>query len=295
MLFDAHAHFFSRRFYQFHADLAGVKLDEVQRVAGAVLPSDDPVALADRWITELNANQVDRVVLIASIPGDEAGVHAAVQRDPSRITGYFMLDPTVEDAVKRARRALDQGLAGVCLFPALHRFDPGDERCLPLYRELERRRAICFVHFGALKIPLREKLKLPPVADLRYSNPVLLHRAANACPGLTFVIPHFGGGMFRETLLLGAQAPNVCVDTSSSNSWMALYPGLDLKRVFEMTLHAFGPRRILFGTDSSAFPRGWRADVYRDQLNVINALCLTPAERAGIWGENLAQVLAGRT
>ena len=80
-----------------------------------------PEALADRWVHELDANGVRRAALIASVPGDEASVAAAVARHPSRLVGFFMLDPAAIDALARARpRACEQGLRGLCLFPAMH-------------------------------------------------------------------------------------------------------------------------------------------------------------------------------
>ena len=54
--------------------------------------------------------------------------------------------------------------------------------------------------------------------------------------------------------------PNVYLDTSSSNSWMRYEEAhLDLRTVFRRALDVAGPQRLLFGTDSSFFPRGWNA------------------------------------
>ncbi|MCW8130503.1 MAG: amidohydrolase [Planctomycetota bacterium] len=292
MLIDAHAHFFSRRFYEFHAEAAKVSLDEVQAATGAEIPAD-PVDLAGRWKVECARKNVDRMVLIASIPGDEDGVAVALKEYPETFIGYFMLNPLAPDARERlARAAGELGLRGVCLFPALHHFDPGDERLFPLYEDAQKLGVVVFVHFGLLKVPIREKLKLAPVSDLRYSNPVLLARAANRFPELPFVIPHFGGGYFHETLLLGAQCRNVCVDTSSSNGWIGLVPELTLQAVFEKALLAFGPYRVLFGTDSSAFPRGWRGDLYQEQRRILNALNVAPSVQDNIFGKNLERLLA---
>jgi len=49
------------------------------------------------------------------------------------------------------------------------------------------------------------------------------------------------------------------------------YP-LDLKMVFEQTLRAIGPDRVIFGTDSSHFPRGFRNDILSAQLEILEAL-----------------------
>ena len=89
---------------------------------------------------------------------------------------------------------------------------------------------------------------------------------------LTFVVPHFGGGFLREVLMLGMQCENVYVDTSSSNDWVRSQPGgMELADVFSDVLDVYGADRILFGTDSSTFPRGYRADIRDQQLAALGA------------------------
>ena len=93
-------------------------------------------------------------------------------------------------------------------------------------------------------------------------------------------------------MLLGAQCENTFVDTSSSNAWMRTQPErLGLADVFERALGAFGPERILFGTDSSVFPRGWRQDVLRAQREALGACGLDAAARERILGGNAARLL----
>jgi hypothetical protein len=91
--------------------------------------------------------------------------------------------------------------------------------------------------------------------------------------------------MLRETLMLADVCPNVCVDTSSSNGWMRYTPGLTLEQVFETALGVLGPRRLLFGTDSSFFPRGWHRAIYDRQRTAL--------ERVGASAETQALVLGG--
>ena len=101
MICDAHVHFFSPGFF------AALKAD---RTAVAALGVDFPEsveALANRWVMELDANGVTRAALMASVPGDADSVAAAVAQHPSRFVGFFMLDPTRDDAIAYATRALD--------------------------------------------------------------------------------------------------------------------------------------------------------------------------------------------
>jgi predicted TIM-barrel fold metal-dependent hydrolase len=236
---------------------------------------------------------IERLIMFTSVPGDHDAVAAASQAFPERITGYIMLDPTQPNAVDVLRQGVQrQGLKGVTLFPAMHHFHAYDERLYPLYQAAAELRIPIFMHFGVLKVSIRDKLGLPNVFDLRYADPIDLHQAAIEFPGANFIIPHFGCGYFREILMLGAQAPNVYVDTSSSNTWLTYMPShLDLKTVFDKTLQVFGPDRILFGTDSNVFPRGWRQDIFQQQVEILRELNTARESVELILGGNITRLL----
>ena len=93
--------------------------------------------------------------------------------------------------------------------------------------------------------------------------------------------------------MLADLCPNVYLDTSSSNTWTKyLTPPPTLEDVFRQTLSVLGADRLLFGSDSSFFPRGWNRAVFESQSQVLENLGIT-AEAAGkIFGGNLARLLA---
>jgi predicted TIM-barrel fold metal-dependent hydrolase len=260
---------------------------------GVEIPPEDARHLGERWVGEMDKYGIERLVMFTSVPGDHDAVAAASQAFPERITGYIMLDPTQPNAVDVLRQGVQrQGLKGVTLFPAMHHFHAYDERLYPLYQAAAELRIPIFMHFGVLKVSIRDKLGLPNVFDLRYADPIDLHQAAIEFPGANFIIPHFGCGYFREILMLGAQAPNVYVDTSSSNTWLTYMPShLDLKTVFDKTLQVFGPDRILFGTDSNVFPRGWRQDIFQQQVEILRELNTARESVELILGGNITRLL----
>ena len=86
--------------------------------------------------------------------------------------------------------------------------------------------------------------------------------------------------------MLADLCPNVYLDTSSSNSWMG-YEELNLSTVFRRALAVVGPSRLLFGTDSSFFPRGWVQTVFEQQAHVLLSLDVTAADARMIFSENL--------
>lgn len=285
MLNDAHCHFFSTPFF---AALGG-------EAALATLGWDAPgtaEALADRWVAELDKANVSRASLIASVPGDASSVGAAVARHPGRFVGFFMVDPTHLRAPDLSAYAIDaEGLRAVCLFPAMHRYSIHDERARKVIEvAAERPGTAVFVHCGVLSVGVRRKLGLPSPFDMRFSNPLDLHAIALAHPTVTFIIPHFGAGMFREALMLADLCPNVVFDTSSSNGWIKYQPGLTLADVFRQTLAVAGPDRLLFGTDSSFFPRGWVNDVYARQTRALDEIGAPADVREKIFGGNFLRL-----
>ena len=293
---DAHAHLFSQSFFAALARQRG--MTDIEGII-ASLGWDNPPAsneeLATLWVRELDRAGVSKSVLMASVPGDEGSAADVVRTAPERFYGYFMLNPLADDALERAARAFeDRGLQGLCLFPAMLRFSVQDPRLQPLYELASQAPGrVVFVHMGLLSVGVRAKLGLPSKFDMSFSNPIDLHRVALENPNTTFVLPHFGAGYFREALMIASLAPNVYLDTSSSNSWTRyLSPQPTLAEVFARALDVVGPDRLLFGSDSSFFPRGWNREVYETQCEALASLQLQPEHAAAIFGGNLARVLA---
>lgn len=296
---DAHAHLFSRNFFRILASQkAGLPEENpdhaIVEQLGWDLPPEDTAQLAARWVEELDRYGVEQIALMASLPGDEQSAADAARAFPDRIHGYFMLNPWAPDALDRTRNAVEKlGLKGICLFPAMHRFSVQDEAMRPIYELAGGRPLVVFVHMGVLTVGVRKKLDLPSKFDMSFSNPISLHRVALEHPSVNFVIPHLGAGYFREVLMLGDLAPNVHLDTSSTNSWVKyLAPEMDLKDVFLRALEVYGAQRLLFGSDSSFFPRGWNRAVLESQITILEELGATAEDVRAILGGNLKRLLA---
>jgi uncharacterized protein len=291
---DAHCHFFSSNFFTTLArDIKDTPSDpgvELPRRLGWDPPGDDE-ALADRWVAELKRHGVGRAVLIASVPGDEGAVAAAVRRHPSRFVGFFMVNPTAPDAASRADRAFGElRLRTACLFPAMHHYRLDDEWVESIVAQAEAHGAAVFVHCGVLSVGVRKKLGLPSRFDLRLGDPLGVATLALRHASVPFIIPHFGAGLFREALIAADTAPNVHLDTSSSNAWTRYHPGLTLAAAFRQALEVAGASRLLFGTDSSFFPRGWQRGVYDAQLAALEDLGAREEDRAAILGGNFERL-----
>lgn len=292
---DAHVHFFSHGFFSLLArQKPGLTVESMAPVLGWEMPAVSPETLADRWVAELDRSGVDKAVLIASLPGDEGSVQSAVTAYPDRFYGYFMVNPLAGDAAPRCQAAVDSGLRGICLFPAMHRFSLFDPRVEPIYEIAQSKPGtVVFAHCGVLSVGVRKKLGLPSPFDMRFSNPIDLHAVALRYPKVNFVIPHFGAGYFREALMVCDLCPNVHLDTSSTNSWVRYDAhGLDLKSVFRKALEVAGPKRLLFGTDSSFFPRGWHRQIFDMQAEILALIGVSADDAAAIFSGNLARLMA---
>jgi predicted TIM-barrel fold metal-dependent hydrolase len=286
MINDVHCHFFSTQFF---APLGG---DAALATLGWDAPGT-PEALADRWVAELDRHNVSRAALIASVPGDAASVAAAVRRHRERFVGFFMVDPTQPNAAEAASETIAAGgLRAICLFPAMHRYSIQDDRAKAMFDVAAATpETAVFVHCGVLSVGVRKKLGLPSLFDIRYGNPLDLHAVALAYPQVPIIVPHFGAGLLREALMLADLCPNVWLDTSSSNAWMK-YAGLTTADVFRRVLAVVGPDRLLFGSDSSFFPRGWVRDVYDQQSAALDEIGASADVREKTFGGNFERLFA---
>ena len=296
---DAHTHFFGPEFFRVLAESAHPR-NEVGpgfarlRAAGIQVPTGTAADHARLWVKEMDRHDVDRVVSIASIPEETASLREGVPAADGRLVPFSMIDPAAPDAVARLRELVDDiGVRGLVLFPSLHHYDLADEKLEPFFAAVEKARLPVIVHMGALRVQVRDILELPSELDIGFGNPARLRKPASRHPGVTFLIPHFGGGYFDEVLALGRDLPNVHVDTSSDNSWILLQPGrLTLTEVFRRALDVLGPERIHFGTDSGAFPRGWRSDLLEEQARALEELGVSAEVQRHIFRDNTLALLS---
>ena len=202
-----------------------------------------------------------------------------------------MFNPTAADAPARLNRAVGElGLRVVALFPAMHKYRLDDDRVQAVFTAAAAHRTAVFVHCGVLTVGVRKKLGLPSPFDLRLGDPLAVATVALQHPRVSVIIPHFGAGFFREALMAVDQCATVHLDTSSSNGWMKYYPGLTLDGVFRQALAVAGPDRLLFGTDSSFFPRGWQKPIHDAQVAALDAIGIAEDARRAIFGGNFERL-----
>ncbi len=298
-LADFHTHLFSRPLFEALAASSPLRgspaerSERVTRALGVALPAADAGEHLARWLDEMERHGISHMVSFGSAPEETVVLEELAGQARGRMTFFAYVDPLRSGAAAELARLLEHDtVRGALFFPALHQYRLDGPEAAATFEVLDAHGAVAVVHCGILRMPLRERFGIPNRIDLSFANPLALVPPAGRFANVAFVVPHFGAGFLRETLLAGAQCPNVYVDTSSSHAWLSTEPaGLSLADVFERALAVFGPERILFGTDSSVFPRGWRRDLLLAQREALGACGVREEDRARILGMNAAQLL----
>ena len=241
-----------------------------------------PEDAAQRWLEHFDRAGVSSGVFMA--PFAESAELRTFLGLSDRFIGLSWLDATRPDAAEILERERAAGLVGVKLYPVADGYLLSDKRCIPFFEAAERLGMFVIIHYG---------VTIGYNTNLAYANPLDLHPVARDFPDVSFVVAHFGAGFMREALMLAYQQENVSFDTSGSNNWLRTQPEkMSLYQVFERFLEGAGPERILFGSDSTNFPRGYRLNVLEEQLEIIEDLPITDEERALILGGNLKRLIA---
>lgn len=279
-----------RRFGREKHDLLKRRNDEGQRSWWRAYnfpeANERPASLDEtvrRWQAELDKKGIDGVVFMTG--GNNDALARVAQADP-RFVGFAHHDPFQPGAATELRRAVAMGLRGYkILAPAINR--PLDDPVLDeLWSVCEEHHLPVVVHFG----PLGGRGGLMTGPNI---SPLRLHDVAKGFPTVPFIVPHFGCGYVKELIHLMWGCENVVVDTSGNNDWRRFEsPPLSLKALFTQFRDLFGAQRIIFGTDSSHFPRGFATRYLDDQLRVARECGFDEGDVQAVFGENMRRLLA---
>ncbi len=275
-----------------HALLTAYAADRQARMnkEWGTAPSEPPattpeevIDVSDRWAAELDAKGVRWIVFVTGQSNDLlAGV---VRRHPDRFVGYAH-HPLQPGAGAELRRAVDElGLKGYKLLGPTTELPFEDPSVRDVWEFCAERRLPVLIHFGYLG-------RGGGVVSHARMSPLSLFAVARDFPEIPFIVPHFGAGYWQDLLALCWSLPNVYVDTSGSNQWTRWMPyPLTLEDLFRKAFETIGPGRVLFGTDSSTFPRGFAQRYLETQLQVCYTLNLEERAIAQVFGGNAAALL----
>ncbi len=237
-----------------------------------------------RWQAEAARYNIAKLVFVTG--GGNDRLSQVVQQDPATFAGFahhYPGDPKAAADLERAVR--QQGLKGLKIFAPLLDEPLASPLFRPLWEKAEELQIPVLVHFGILGGG-------GGIASGTNISPLSIEPVAKAYPGIPFVVPHFGCGYVRELLQLCWSSANVHVDTSGNNEWLRWYPeSLTVEDLFRKFYETVGPGRIIFGSDSSYFPRGFALRYLLDQLRDCYHLAMKDEDLALIFGGNALRLL----
>ena len=238
---------------------------------------------ADRWAAEIERYGLRAVGFVTG--GGNRNLAQVIKRHPDKFVGFAHNYLFAEGAADELKRAVEEdGMRGYKLLaPALDR-PIEDEAGYPVWDMCAQLDIPVLAHFGILGSG-------GGVAWHENINPLKLHNVAKDFPDVTFVVPHFGCAWIRETLQLCWACGNVSIDTSGSNQWVKWVDGeWDTKKLFRKYMETIGPERIIFGTDSSYFPRGLAEPYMRQQIRDVRELNYNEDDIQLIFAGNAARL-----
>ncbi|MEX2534411.1 MAG: amidohydrolase family protein [Trueperaceae bacterium] len=246
--------------------------------------TDEEILVAlERWAGEVDRYGLRLVNFVSGAGNDRlAGL---VAKQPEKFTGFahHALRP---GAAEELRRAVDElGLRGYKLLGPATDYPFEEPSLRPVWEFCAERALPVLIHFGFLG-------RGGGIVQHPRMSPLSLFEVARDFPEIPFIIPHFGAGYWQDLLALCWSLPNIYVDSSGSNQWMRWMPfRLTLEDLFAKAYETIGPDRLLFGSDSSYFPRGFSQRYLQDQLRVCYTLNFPEDEIRLIFGGNAARLL----
>jgi predicted TIM-barrel fold metal-dependent hydrolase len=239
---------------------------------------------ARRWVAELDRCGIRAIGFVTG--GGNEHLAEVCSWHPDRFVGFAHHSPFLPDAVARLERAVTElGLRAYKLLAPNIEEPIEDPAAFPVWEKCAELGIPVLIHFGI-------QGGAGGIAWHQNINPLKLHNVAKAFPEVTFVIPHFGCAWERETLQLCWACPNVSIDTSGSNQWIRWAPGeVTVKYLFRKYYETIGPERIIFGSDSSWFPRGFAFRYLQDQVRDCLDLNLPDVHIQQIVAGNAARLL----
>lgn len=244
---------------------------------------DDFDELSRLWYKETLDYSIDKVVFVTA-NGNE-NMLKLISKHPDKFIGYAHHDPSKEGAAQELEECLKNGLKGYKILGPAVNIPLNDKSLYPIWEVANSYEIPVLIHFGIMGA----------AGGIAYHvniNPLIIHDVAKQFKKIKFIVPHFGCGYVFETLNLCWACSNVYIDTSGSNQWMRWMPyELNLETLFRKYRETIGPERIIFGTDSSWFPRGFCKAYLDEQVRAMVDVGYSDDEIDRVLYKNIAEIL----
>lgn len=284
-LIDAHVHFLPP---EMRAKLPTLR--EEEPYWGLLLdpPSGQSIqgySSAEKMIADMDAAGVERAVIVGEYfqqpescrrSNNQSG--ELLNRYPNRLLPLVAIQPLERDqALDELKRGFDAGFKGVGeLNPYAQGFD---------LESAEFDAVVAFCIDAGWPINLHVNEEVGPYYNGKSAVPLRTFvDLAVRYPEATFILAHWGGGLFFYEMMpaVRAQLKNVFYDTAATP---LQYP---VKTIFEVALACCGPQKILFGSDYPLrlYPKSQKEGNMEPFLTAVDAVNLDEAVKKMIFHEN---------
>lgn len=238
----------------------------------------------ERWRTEITNNQLQKMVFVTG--GGNQVLADLVSKNKDMFIGFAHHDLSDDGAFDILKHAIEElGLSGYKWFGPLMRKSFDAPELKPFWTYMNDRKLPCLIHFGVLGGP-------GGIVSHPQINPLSIQNVVQTYVDIPFIFPHFGAGYWQELLHLAWSSPNVHVDSSGSNDWVRWMPyQLTLEDLFRKAYETIGPSRMIFGTDSNGFPRGFAKRYLDLQETACHTIGMNEEEMKLFFGGNAARIL----
>lgn len=260
MVVDVHAHAFP--------DAIAAAAVEALAAEGGIRPHYDGTVAG--LLAAMDRGGVDRAVVVpvATKPSQVRSINDWVASVAcERIVPFGAMHPDFEDPYAEAARMAALGIRGIKLHSQHQGFLPTDPRMEPVYQAAEACGLIVLFHAGGYVV---ERAMEPRPAEFA--------AVLDAHPRLVCVLAHMGGYRRWDEVREYLCGRDVYLDT-------AYVPRNMPDEQFVALARDHGIERILFGTDGPWTDAG-------AEIEYLDDIGFTPAERAAILGGNAARLLA---
>lgn len=247
-------------------------------------PSENYEETAERWLAECEAYGLKHVVFQTG--GGNDALARVVNKYPARFSGFAHHSIDESDAAQQLERAVGElGLRGYKILAPVVEKPLADSAYADVFEVCHQKRLPVLIHFGILG-------GAGGVAGTLNFSPLALAEVAARYPHANFIVPHFGCGFPNDLLTLCWACPNVYVDTSGNNLWTRwTMESFTLQQLFARFYATVGAGRIIFGSDSDWFPRGFALRYLMDQYGAVRALGWPDADIKAVFRDNALQLL----
>ena len=275
MIIDGHSHMITENIFK--------DMNVNQRIVG--LLKDDWTKHSvkehvNKWLDAMDRNEIEKTIFMATASLSKDFIEFI--NSNKRFVGFAKINPSFPNAVETLKKEIRNGMKGIKFYATNDGFNVSCADCYPIYEYATKNKLPIVIHFG---------VTIGGRSDLVHGNPVLLSRVLREFPDVNFIIAHFGAGYFRELLMLKYKQDNLFVDTSGTNNWIDFQDNpFSLKDVFQKTIKVFGSENIIFGSDTRIFPNGYRENILKEHLGILNELKLSKKDKENIMYNNAKRI-----